>query len=551
LFPHLLRNRCPLRRDDGPHNKPKRSKAMRKYFKRDLGRASLLALPLALPVFLSGCGAGGSADGTTTDNGDNTETAAMTAADIELATLIANLGLDTDPRTGRNLPSIDSPLAQLGRDLFFSKSLGGDFDSACVSCHHPALGGADGLSLSVGVGAIDPDHLGPGRENDSGIPVVPRNAPTVFNAGLWDSGLFWDSRVESLGDETRANGSQSAIRTPDSAFGRADNNAGGNLPAAQARFPVAVAEEMQGNSFEAGSDNDAVRSHLAARIGGYGAGAGELAQNGWLAQFQQAFGSSEASQTLVTFDNIASAIGEYERSMVFVGNPWRRYLDGDTSALTADQKQGALLFFRPRNQGGAGCVACHSGPLFSDERHHAMAFPHFGPGKGDGATGDDDFGRERETGNANDRYRLRTPSLLNVTATAPYGHAGAYQTLEEVVRHYNNPGNAVARFFDRGGWCQLDQYQTVANCANLYPNARSNSELAIAKLDSDIAQNTTPFRPAGLNATEVAQVVAFLEALTDPCVEDRECLSDWIADTRSNGPDGQQLNAVDQNGGLL
>src|SRR5690606_40245218 len=57
----------------------------------------------------------------------------------------------------------DDPLPRLGKLLFFSKSLSGDFDTACASCHHPALGGGDDLALPVGTGAIDPDVVGPGR----------------------------------------------------------------------------------------------------------------------------------------------------------------------------------------------------------------------------------------------------------------------------------------------------------------------------------------------------------------------------------------------------
>ena len=56
--------------------------------------------------------------------------------DIELRALITTLGLTGAPATGRQLPAIEAPIPQLGKQLFFSKSLGGGFDSACVSCHH-------------------------------------------------------------------------------------------------------------------------------------------------------------------------------------------------------------------------------------------------------------------------------------------------------------------------------------------------------------------------------------------------------------------------------
>ena len=494
---------------------------MIKYFKYSLS----LSIPL---LILAGCGS---------------------ESDRQLNQLITEQTLNKDIVLERGLPDITDPIARLGMKLFFSKSLGGGFDSACVSCHHPAMGGGDQLSLPVGVDAVSPDLLGPGRENSLGYPVVPRNAPTVFNAGLWDTGLFLDSRVESLGKEANANGSLSGIRTPDSAFGFADANAGQNLAAAQARFPVTSNEEMKTAGFEAGSSNDTIREHLAARIGGYGEAASELEQNEWLEEFQAAFVTSEPAETLITFDNIAHALGEYERSMVFVNNPWRRYMDGDNNALSEDQKQGAILFFGSIEEGGAGCSACHSGSLLSDGRHHTLGFPQIGPGKGDGA--DDDFGRERETGQAQDRYRFRTPSLLNVALTAPYGHAGAYESLDEVVRHYNNPRGTVDAFFNRGGWCRLPQFVGVENCEALYPNARSNSELALNKLQQEQRAGTSLFQPTRLDNEPVGQIVAFLQALTDDCAADRACIDAWVPDTDSSGPDGQQLNAVSNNGVLL
>ncbi|MEM6988244.1 MAG: cytochrome c peroxidase [Pseudomonadota bacterium] len=456
--------------------------------------------------------------------------------------------VETDPLSNRTLPVITDPLPQLGRDLFFSKSLGGGFDSACVSCHHPVLGGADALALSVGVGAVNPHLLGQGRQDADGAPDVPRNAPTVFNLGLWDTGLFWDSRVESLGRQIGQNGGASGIRTPETLIGTADPNAGGNLAVAQARFPVTSVEEMKTNAFELNSDNDSVRNHLAARLGNYGVGTGELAVNNWLPAFQSAFGSTLSGDQLITFDNIALAIGEYERSMVFTDSPWQRFLQGDDAAMSLEQKRGAELFFTRANQGGAGCATCHSGTLLSDGTHHTVAFPQIGPGKGDnnGANSEDDFGRERETGNPNDRYRFRVPSLLNVEMTAPYGHSGAYATLEEVVRHYDNPTNAADQYFDRGGWCQLEQFRDLPNCAALYPNARANSDLAADKLRQERNNRTSSLPRINLNNQEVDDLVAFLRALTDPCVQDRACLSPWIANPASSGPDGQQLNAVDQ-----
>ncbi|NOQ63647.1 MAG: hypothetical protein GQ582_03965, partial [Methyloprofundus sp.] len=66
--------------------------------------------------------------------------------DKKLSAIIMQNGLTGNPLLNRTVPDISSAQAQLGKDLFFSKSLGGDFDSACVACHHPSLGGGDNLS---------------------------------------------------------------------------------------------------------------------------------------------------------------------------------------------------------------------------------------------------------------------------------------------------------------------------------------------------------------------------------------------------------------------
>lgn len=472
----------------------------------------------------------------------------LSELDTALQALIEASNLDRSPVTNRVIPSIDSELAQLGKKLFFSKSLGGVLDTACASCHHPMLGGADELSLPIGVDAVSPEVLGLGRLNHQGIPVVPRNSPTVFNVALWDDSLFWDSRVESLGKEARQNGAASGISTPDSGFGVADANAGANLVVAQARFPVTSNEEMKTESFEGGSSNSEIRGHLAARLGDYGEGIGELALNTWLEEFRQAFNSTADAEELVTFDNIVHAIGEYERSMVFINSPWREYVEGDITALTDAQKQGALLFFQTVPNGGAGCIACHNGPKLSDEQQHIVVFPQIGVGKGDGVTGDDDFGREQVTGNAQDRYFFRTPSLLNIATTSPYGHAGSFDSLERVVRHYNNPRQSAMDYSDNQGWCQLAQFENVANCQNLYPNASQNARSALDKFAQDRNAGVARLPAINLTEAEIAQLVAFLNGLTDPCLLDRECLASWIADEVNDNPDGQVLMATNASG---
>ena len=478
------------------------------------------------------------------------------AADLDqqLRDLINAQGLTGDPSRGRRLPEITSPAAQLGMRLFFSRSLGGNFEAACASCHHPALAGGDELSLPVGVGALDPALLGAGRSTASGLPQVPRNAPTTFNIALWNRFLFDDGRIERLPPPPGANapGAGGAIRTPDSNFGQPDPEAGPNLPAAQSRFPVASVPEMRSEDFLPGAGNAAVRDHLAARLGNYGVGAGELARNEWLPLFQQAFDPNGDAQSLVTYAHIGEAIAAYERSQLFVDTAWREYVAGNNAAMSAAAKRGAILFLRPANQNGAGCSGCHRGDFFTDENFHTIAIPQFGPGKGDGATGDDDFGRGRESGNPDDRYQFRTPALLNIALTAPYDHDGAFATLTEVVRHYRNPQASATNYVANRRWCQLPQFAGLPHedCAALYPNAAANTQAALDKLQADRQARRRALPPININDGQIADIVSFLNTLTDRCAADRACLAQWIP-LRDGGPDGQQLDAVDQHGDNL
>jgi cytochrome c peroxidase len=449
-------------------------------------------------------------DGSTSDR-DGTDAA--------LRSLIEAYGLTGDPAAGHDLPSIDDPRAVLGRRLFFSKSLGGDLDSACVSCHHPALGGGDALALSIGVGADDPDLLGPGRTHPDGDLTVPRNAPTTFNIAFWDKGLFWDSRVEEL-DEQRKE-----IRTPDSDFGTADPDAGESIVAAQARFPVTSADEMRGFEFVKDGTNAEVRTALEQRL---------TEDGGWAAEFEVAFGTPE-----ITYGRIAEAIAAYEQSQVFTDTPWRAYVEGDNDAIGQAARRGALLFFRGRENGGAGCASCHSGDFFTNEQFSSICAPQIGRGKGDGATETSDFGRERETSNLDHRFTFRIPTLLNVSVTGPYLHSGAYDNLADVVRHHLDPVAAA------------DNYDptTVPQAAVGDFDENLNEMLDHLQLSDQVIET---FRtPLDYGEQDIQDLVAFLETLTDPCVMDRECLAPWIADPETDDVDGNLLVAHDADGNPL
>ncbi len=521
------------------------------------GKSVWISPLLAAVLLLSACGGG-------SDNGAQAQQpspdSAVTFDDLYkpldvplpatsgLRGVIEPLGLRGDPAIGRDLPSIDEPLAQLGMKLFFTKALGGDQDSACASCHHPMLGGGDDLSLSIGVGAVDPDLLGPGRQHSpqapfyDGGPPVPRNAPSTFNAGMWDHVMFMDGRVESLGATPLMNGADGkGITTPDMPYPQADPNAWSDLVAAQSLFPITSAEEMRGFSLEAGMDTHALRRHLQARLGNYGIGAGELSGSQWEQEFRTTFNRPwEPVETLVTSERIALAMAAYQRSQVFTNTPWKAWIEGDDSAISEAAKRGALLFFLPPEKGGVNCVACHRGDNFSDEQFHVLATPQIGRGKGNGSDGTNDYGRFNVTGNPDDRFAFRTPSLLNVTVTGPWSHAGAYTSLEAVVRHHLNPELAIEHY----DYAQIDPAIDASHM-------RINTAEALQQLDQLYRSGHSKLTIKALSDDQVADLIAFLKTLTDPCVESRECLSPWIPDSNTFDPDGERLKSHDALGKSL
>jgi len=428
--------------------------------------------------------------------------------DATLNTLIRQHGLTGNAQQGRILPAIESPLAQLGMQLFFSKALSGNRDVACASCHHPLLGGGDNLSLSIGVDAAEPNVLGHKRLLQGKLsPSVPRNAPTTFNSGLWQQFMFHDGRVAQL---------ETGITTPDVAYSQPDPLAGDNLVHAQARFPVTSNHEMRGEIFDAGGTTQSCRERLAERLGGYGASTESrlpIAETAyWLKAFRHVYQQPQAdASVLITEQTIAAALAEYQRSQVFVNTPWKQYVQGKLAAISASAKRGAVLFFRERDTGGYACASCHRGDFFTDEQFRHVLMPPIGPGKGNkDAALQQDYGRWLVTQHPDDKFRFRTPSLLNVAVTGPWGHNGAYTSLEAVVRHMLNPFQAALNY-DRGQLTQPN-IPTAQLAVNLREMLGGNTDLAGQAYQEE----------------DVQHLLAFLHTLTDPCVTRPDCLQRWI-----------------------
>jgi cytochrome c peroxidase len=131
----------------------------------------------------------------------------------------------------------------------------------------------------------------------------------------------------------------------------------------------------------------------------------------------------------VTPDTIAQAVSAYERTIFCGDTAFDKFSAGDKTALTKEQANGLALF-----TGKAACNACHTPPFFSDAyTTDGGAFHNVGIGTKGKPEAEVDVGRAKVTKNDGDWAAFKTPSLRNVTHSAPYFHDGSVGTIEEAV----------------------------------------------------------------------------------------------------------------------
>ena len=174
---------------------------------------------------------------------------------------------------------------------------------------------------------------------------------------------------------------------------------------------------------------------------------------GYHAAFEKAYPGEGINEVTV-----ARAIASFERTVLSTESPFDRWRMGDEKAVSSDVKRGFELF-----TGKANCAICHSGYNFTDSSFHNIGVKNLGP--------EYDVGRYAQRPLKAMRGAFKTPTLRDISLTAPYMRNGAYRTLLEVVEHY-----------DRGG---DDQENLSVNIV-----------------------------PLGLSAAEKAELVAFMESLT-------------------------------------
>jgi cytochrome c peroxidase len=389
-------------------------------------------------------------------------------------------------------PAKDHPDAkvELGRALFFDRILSGNKDTSCASCHHPSKMTSDELPLGAGTKArIEGDErfIGDDRE------WIPRNATDLYNRGHedWDT-MFWDNRIRTTdgGHILTPAGS----RLPDGLDG---------LLAAQAMFPVLSRDEMRGDRGDL--DVNGEPNELAATVD-------SLLNRIWtqlmdrllaIPEYRQMFAAAypDTDEGALGFQHAANALAAFqEEAFTFTDSPWDRYVAGEEDALSEKQKRGAVLFY-----GKADCADCHTGTLMTDQQAYNLCVPQFGPGKDPDKPLD--LGWGRVINDPKKRFAFRTPSLRNVALTAPYMHNGAYDSLEETIRHHLN----------------ADQMLHEYTGDNLRPDLREElhddeEDLEQILATADPAIDSAP----KLSDEEIDDLVAFMGALTAPGADDLE-----------------------------
>ncbi len=431
----------------------------------------------------------------------------------------------------------------LGQKLFFDRILSGNKNISCATCHHPKHGTSDGVSLSLGEGAVG---LARKRHTVADFPVserVPRNSPALFFLGARQfARLFHDGRVEKDDSLAWSSGYWTPARDqlPDGLH---------NVLAVQAMFPMTSPVEMAGQKGENEIANAAslrefnrAWDELAARL-----------QNipEYVHLFKKAYPHIRKKQDIRMVD-AANAIAAFETVAFRADNsPFDAFLKtGNPNVFSLQAQRGMLLFY-----GSARCASCHSGKFQTDQSFHAIAMPQIGPGKNDGwdqsfwqATGYfkrlEDHGRGRVTLKEEDNYKFRTPSLRNVALTGPWGHAGAFQSLEDVIKHHASPVHSLNNYqladhvlpaanhiVEATGTGSRLIYQAINPGRILDYRKHETWVLMNTALRQRIA-NANELRPVDLSSSDIGDLVAFLHTLTDTT---SHITDKWIPDNVPSG----------------
>jgi cytochrome c peroxidase len=428
---------------------------------------------------------------------------------------------------------------ELGRNLFSDHVMSGVEHTSCATCHHPAFQFGDGRTIARGTFCdLAPDHSAitcqeaptPGEGGnvvgpDRGAPLNSRNSPLLINAALFPKQM-WNGRFHFVDDFcTDVN-----LLDPLQGFEFPPPERVmlvRSILTAQAHIPVTEAVEMTGDyphpgqPFEEAEErNPEIRLGIANRISDIPA---------YHALFEQAYPKGHPELKLyggdpavgpdddIPYVAIADSVAYFLESQVYTDAPWDAFLKGDDSAISAAAKQGAQIFFKDGQ-----CSSCHAGDLFSDFENYNIGVPQVGPGTAQTDTDPSyhglftwDFGLEEIDFDRHDRFKFRTPPLRGVALSSPYMHNGAYTKLEDAIRHHTDPAAAYANY----------------DISQLEPDMQAAGGLKPAAPVFDQKRNPVVLgRGAGqrridLTEQQIADLVEFLKALTDPRMNDTATLA--------------------------
>ena len=139
--------------------------------------------------------------------------------------------------------------------------------------------------------------------------------------------------------------------------------------------------------------------------------------------FKNAFGID-----YIDSNHVVKAISQFERTLISVNSKYDKWIKQELQ-LNTSELNGFSIF----NSEKGDCFHCHGTEMFMDNSFHNNGL--------DSENNFTDFGLENITGNQSDRAKFKTPTLRNIEYSSPYMHDGRFNTLEEVVEHYNSGGN--------------------------------------------------------------------------------------------------------------
>lgn len=367
--------------------------------------------------------------------------------------------------------NIDAVLLSMGEVFFTTPILSGDKDTSCSTCHLDDKFLTDGLALSVGVGG---EGEGEERVRSNGI-IVPRNSFSLFGRTHPEfTSYFWDGKIQEK------NG---LLYSP---IGEGYSMGFNSALAIAAVLPVLARDEFLGTMTAYGgsahleSVNQSYYQDKVPAINKILAGLLQDSSDPDVRKLAEGLDQIEAD--VIDLALVGNSLARFIRELTSTcsSTKWNEYLKGDRSALTSEQKRGAVSFY-----GKGRCAACHTGDFFSDFKFHSIGVP-----QGEFGTHihKQDIGRASVTFDLADRFKFRTPPLLYVSKTSPYGHNGSFDTLQEVVMFHVNP----IPYFVSKGWTSREEAFSYGSIL-----ATRSSTLGYIELDE----------------SEMKEVLSFLNAL--------------------------------------